>query len=489
MTKGGALGLGLLALIGLIHLPYPFHGDQALFMIYAQALDSGRALYADVWDVKQPGIYLLFWLSGKLFGFSEQGAHLLELVYLLAASYFMTRTAPFRRPWLLPLCLYGTYYASAAWQELTQVEILVSPLIYFCFWAAWRKDERPWVMWCAGLAVGFVALLKLALAPIPAAVLLVGTRSAAAWLRVALGAAAVWIPVAAWLARHDALGWMLWTTLSYPGESIRFRGMNSPVQLLQSLRWFAVHFLPWVIAAAFAAPLVWKDRRSPMIRALVVWIAMAAASITAQVISWWPYHFLLLMPPVAVLAMMAMDRLPGRWPVAAALAGLLIFTPQMLRKVRPLTWGALTGNPTASVRYQNAVSPTYAEVWKNTGFLRASDARPGPMFVFGTPLYLWLTGRRQEPGLDGWGVQFHVPSQWRTFTEDLRRTRPVYVFAQADSGALARQRWPEAMAVLDEDYRVKETSSAGTWYELSTPSAAETQIGKQPMQIVGVKAQ
>jgi hypothetical protein len=80
ITRYG-LPLVVLAVLGLIHLPYPFGGDQALFLLGAAALDRGEVLYVDFWDNKQPGIYFFFWLAGHLFGFSEAGVHLLELLW------------------------------------------------------------------------------------------------------------------------------------------------------------------------------------------------------------------------------------------------------------------------------------------------------------------------------------------------------------------------------------------------------------------------
>jgi hypothetical protein len=54
-------------------LAYPFHGDQAMFILGARVLAEGGTLYVDYWDFKQPGIYLIYFLAGRLFGFNEIG--------------------------------------------------------------------------------------------------------------------------------------------------------------------------------------------------------------------------------------------------------------------------------------------------------------------------------------------------------------------------------------------------------------------------------
>ena len=97
------LALGLVVLAGGVCLSRPFWGDQALFTVYAHQLTDGAVLYRDVFDVKQPGIFLFYALGGLLFGFSEVGIHLFELLYWIGFSafalvalrpYFTTRWAP-----------------------------------------------------------------------------------------------------------------------------------------------------------------------------------------------------------------------------------------------------------------------------------------------------------------------------------------------------------------------------------------------------------
>ena len=87
--------LGVILVLGAVHLPYPFGGDQALFTIGARELDRGAVLYRDFWDFKQPAIFWFYWLAGRLFGFDEVGVHALELVYflLLAAVLLLTLRA------------------------------------------------------------------------------------------------------------------------------------------------------------------------------------------------------------------------------------------------------------------------------------------------------------------------------------------------------------------------------------------------------------
>lgn len=131
----------MLVVLGLIHLPYPFAGDQALFVLGAAALDRGQVLYVDFWDIKQPGIYFLFWLAGRLFSFSEVGVHLFELLWhaLLAVALIAALRHYYEARWLsslAPLSTIGAYYCCAQGHLLTQLEILVALPLFACLWLA-----------------------------------------------------------------------------------------------------------------------------------------------------------------------------------------------------------------------------------------------------------------------------------------------------------------------------------------------------------------
>jgi len=66
----------------------PFGSDQALFTLYGRQLAHGAVLYRDLFDMKQPGIFLFYTSAEVLFGFTEVGIHLFELAYWFAFSLF-----------------------------------------------------------------------------------------------------------------------------------------------------------------------------------------------------------------------------------------------------------------------------------------------------------------------------------------------------------------------------------------------------------------
>src|SRR5262245_57903999 len=91
-SKPQLLALAAVFLVGLLHLPHPLGGDQALFLVGAQKLRHGALLYRDFWDVKQPAIFLFYLVGGTLFGFHEVGIHAFELLYLMAMAVVLQAT-------------------------------------------------------------------------------------------------------------------------------------------------------------------------------------------------------------------------------------------------------------------------------------------------------------------------------------------------------------------------------------------------------------
>ena len=167
--------LAAILLLGLINLPQPFGFDQALFAIGARKMAAGAVLYRDFWDVKQPAIFVFYLLGGRLFGFSEVGIHLFELLYLLlfSAALIVTLREAFEHHWgpgLAALLAVGYPYAIVGDWHLTQVEGLAGPPIYLALWFATRaadperKGRTSWA-W-SGVMGGIVLLFKLLFLPI-----------------------------------------------------------------------------------------------------------------------------------------------------------------------------------------------------------------------------------------------------------------------------------------------------------------------------------
>ena len=486
-----------IAVLGAARLAYPFHGDQALFMLGARTLAGGGTLYVDFWDCKQPGIYLLYLLAGRFFGFDEIGVHLFELVWNLgwAAAVISTTRSWFTRDWLrmvAPLAVIAPYYAAAGSWHLTQIEGLANlPLVAclaFAVTAAQGRNRVALMMAASGLCAGVVVSLKLILAPLPAAFWLV----ALAWayrerrigiveasvrfiLPAAIGMLVPLVVLLLWFAARGALEALFWTNLVYPGEALRTAPMQSPKILLSSLWWLLQMFAPWFVPALVALVAGWWSR-DLLCWMLTAWLAIGGVAVLIQALSWWPYHFLLFCTPIGLLGTKGLDvaiarlranggtRRAARLATAVALG--ILFAPTLV------TWAgkanaALAMDAFASehrVAFQRAVDPDFDSAWREARIIGDVNAHPGTIYVFGTPVLVLLSGRRQAIAVHGWSWELLLPRHWAMLPGQLARASPTYVYVSEFYAPLIARNSPDTLGLLERDYETLSSSAAGTWF-------------------------
>ncbi len=497
-------------LLGTVNLAQPLGWDQAIFTIAARRLHEGAQLYRDVWDVKQPGLFVFYLLGGSAFGFSEVGIHAFELLYWLAFSFLLQRSLKrdFPQPWaasLAPLLVVGLYYAVSGDWHLTQAEGLAGFPMFFALTLAARagEDGRSPVRALAlsGLCGGLVLFLKLLFLPILAVFWLLAL--ARAWPRhgaaatlagagaIAAGAALPFAIAAAYFAAHGTLGLAWWTNIVYPLQLSpphpRFRsGM-----LMEGLGWFGTNWAVPLGLAAFGVVATLGRARDRLMPSLLGWFGVGFAVILVQRLSWWEYHYLLLMVPVGVLAARGLgllsqrltdpaDRTGRRTALALGVALTLAFAPALGTAGLKAVYFAHDGfaRNAAAQRYHGirmSRGSAYAKILADIGLLSAPGARPGPIYVAGNPLYHWLSGRDSAiPRFGGVLTTYASAADWQEITRGLSAARPPYIFV--DRVYLEELRgMPERsapfLALLEGRYRMVQQSRMGAWWELGEGAA------------------
>ena len=499
-TRTEVLALLAVLALGLVHLPYPFDWDQSLFTLGGQRLAAGGVLYRDFWDLKQPGIYWFYTIAGRLFGFTEPGIHLGELVWMMA--FAGTLLATLRRRWgpgpaatLAPLFTVGAYYAAAGAQHLTQVEGLVGLPLYLTLWFATDgRDEPPraWRALLSGLCGAVVLIFKLAFLPLVGifwllalweAVRRAGVRRAllSLVLPVGLGLA---LPLTATLAifvHQGLLGTLVWTYFTYPAYLLsQIRGVDVN-RLFDGLQWFLLRFAP-LLGLATAGVGLGRPPGDALGRGLRLWFPVGFLVILAQRWSWWPYHYLLLLTPLGVLGAAGagalwsrLDR-PGaetprarRWAAAglgalfAGLIGLAAMKTTLLARKR----FALA--PADRVAYQERVSELYRGFSLDAARLVEPGRRAGALFVVDNPLVYLLAGRPLAPAFRGpLFVEDLRAGEWAELTARLERAPPAYILVEHHHLALLAGGTPRVASFADflaAGYRVAFTTERGAWYE------------------------
>lgn len=505
-TKLDILVLAAVVLAGLVHLPYPFDGDQALFITGASKISRGAILYRDFWDLKQPGIFGFYLLGGSLFGFTEVGIHMLELFYMAAFSivllftlrrYFESRAVVS----LLPLLTVGAYYGVTGSWHLTQVEGLVGFPLFLSLWFASNSSEGKGngavPLFLSGFMGGVVLLFKFLFLPILisfwlttliAAVLRKRERIPITLVRVCAPVlVGILIPLAivlGYFAWFDTLGILNYTFFEYPIRAMAELPGRRVGSLFKSLLWFLGSFTP-LTALAFVCVCATLGKRKGLLTKnlvfvnLVLWLVVGLGVIVVQRLSWWDYHYLLLCTPLGVLAARGVDVLwvqikeakpslsSGKGLAAAAFCLALLFSPFLasltLKSLYFVHLGLAYGKE-RQLQYQGEISGLYKTTLSEVEFLSKPDSLPGGIFVGGNPVYYYLSGRDPAVASNGWALELFLPKQWKLLTEQLAQARPAYIFVASDYLDLMTERSPQTSRFIDENYRVLRRGNAGVWY-------------------------
>lgn len=474
------VAIGGVTVLGLLNLPYPFHGDQSLFLLMAEQLDHGAVLYRDTWDGKQPGIFIFYLAAGRVFGFSEIGVHSFELAYWLVFATTVVlalsrRTRTVLALGLAPVLIVGIYYLGSRPSHLTQIEILVGFPLFLTAWLAnpisGQRSALRLIL--AGVAGGVALMLKLVLLPIVAAIwlpALINGRGRSTIRTIGLlsvGVGIILLPFVAYLARHDIIERVAWTTFVLPFDAV---GINerSPHRLLRSTGWFVISFYAPLVLAGIRL-LAFRSRPDQFTIAMLAWIVAAVPVTLLQL--WWSYHFLVFAVPVGLLAAEGLDSLASSWEdhrrwswplLVILLAGPLV---SVIYKTHQLAEHRFAVGYHDRLQYQESLRPGYREVRQQVAFLDEPESQPGSIFVFGNPRYQALSGRPAAIALNGWSPEYWSAEVWQWALDDLDATRPAYIYVSASASQLIADRSPQLAAFLESEYRKTRVGPNEIWYE------------------------
>jgi hypothetical protein len=516
-----AIGIALLA--GILRLPEPIWGDQALFIVGARTLDAGGLLYRDFWDVKPPGIYGLYWLAGKLFGFHGIGIHLFELGWMVALAIVLRHTLSryFYNPAIgrvFPWLMVGLYYATSDHRQLSQLECFINLPLFLLVWFALRAthqtEKRQRWLFLSGLMGGIILIFKVIFLPILVALWLVCLADF--WFKrqispiqilpqmicmIGLGCLTPIVPIVLYLSHVGTLHLAYETCFILPKQLVKQLPLSPLSRLIGNVNWFVRKYLP-VLGLASLGIYQWAKRWSFTQKRLVpqgglqlymlTWLGIGIPVILIQSQSWWTYHFMLLLVPLSILAAKAVDYvwqqngsllLPKRqWHATIIFRSLkqkawmnICLSILVGWHLLLLSWvGVYLGihgfalTESQLHRYQAFVSPVYAQAEKDLSFLRSteknnSDLKNSEMYVLGNPAYYLLTGKRQPVALQGWIPEMFLPTHWQQLQQQLSQAQPMYIYVLKTDEAYVI---PSFQTWLSQTYSVVSQTPEGKWYRL-----------------------
>ncbi|MBX3246272.1 MAG: hypothetical protein KF901_03740 [Myxococcales bacterium] len=156
---------------GLPSLGFRYGRDQALFHYVGRELLGGSVLYRDVFDIKPPGVYVVYAINHALFGATTWGIRLFDLCAVVLAGSLAGLAALPRRQRSSGAVGMGALVASA---------------LYFCVLDPWHAAQAEGFGMCA-LMAGLAVALRSQESP----------RRLGGWLGLLVGAAFLFKPTLA----------------------------------------------------------------------------------------------------------------------------------------------------------------------------------------------------------------------------------------------------------------------------------------------------
>ncbi len=490
--------------------------DQALFEYYAHRMRDGALLYHDIWDNKQPGIFLWYVASDWAFGHGWQGLRQsLALWYgasAVAAAVLCGLVKPRSRAWwLAPVFTVGLALLRIDAERPAQVEALVDlPLMLLAVLLLIEPRSRSGrsLRWAGvGVLTGVVASLKLVLAPLPAAFIVVAlvwrlhrreigalaVVQAFAWMLA--GFALVIGPIVAWFWSQGIIAEFMWTMFVYPGLALKQVPTQKLGMLVGSFKWLAVTCIPVALAAVLA---VREAVREPAARAsllgfiCVAWIGVGVLMIVLQKFSWWNTHMDLIDWPVGMLAALGLAGALGtdarvRTPLGRSLvlAAALLAVAGMGLHLARFGYGALRGGDWPKPHAEQRALETARLVAGN------AVAPCGTVYAIGDQAGVErATGLKQALHTHGLWFGAFLTAQIEQLPAELARVGPDLVYFDADHRRDFLRRAPVTLEALDawlgRDYdTVAVDALGGHWFHRRGARPGDVCPAVQPFHIPG----
>ena len=476
----------LIITVGLIKSPTVLGGDQSLFVVIAQLLDSGKVLYKDLFDYKQPGIFLFYLAAGKTIGWSDISIHLFELGYWVLFSAILFHSIKeyqlFRLDYfnaLLPLFIVGVYYCNATFFQLTQLEALINFPLFLIIWLldkAYKTDNNLFATYLAiGVLIGIVVLSKLVFAPIIFSFLLIHFIFTIKYknfkhiinkqlLPIILG---LMLPVSIFLGyifTHQIENLVLEIFFKIPTSVIGLTDQIDPSRLYGSISWFGRKMILLVLLAAIAFFLIPK-KEFHFFGLVLSWGIVGLVVILMQKTSWWSYQFQLLYVPIGLLALLGLDFVLYHLllitnPKRQFIANLIVVAVVALalnNQITSLKQGIMSKNYTKLSSFDYAKD----DAVKIMEVIKPEEA----IFICGNPRMYVLTSHLPELSTNGWILEYYLDYQWEAFYEEFKNKPPVYLFVKNDYDKLIELKIERLWELIINNYSEYDIVENGKWYK------------------------
>ncbi|MCC7091506.1 MAG: hypothetical protein IT524_06050 [Nitrosomonas sp.] len=478
--------LSLITTVGLLKSLTVLGGDQSLFVVIAQLLDAGKILYKDLFDYKQPGIFMFYLVAGKMIGWSDIEIHLFELGYWLLFSVILIYSLKdyhfFRANYfhaLLPLFIVGVYYCNATFFHLTQLEALINFPLFLIVWLldrVYKTEQHVFITYLAiGFLIGIVILSKLVFAPIIFSFLVIHfifTIKYKSFIHIIKKQLPPLI-VGFMLPLSVFIGYIVHYQIEHlvvdiffkiPASVIGLTDQIDPSRLYSSVSWFGKRMALLALLAAIGV-LITPRKELHFFGMIISWGVVGLFVILMQKTSWWSYHFQLLYVPIGLFAALGLD-----FVIYHTLQAINFRTPAVTGFI-VISFVAMAFNNQYAALKQGMLSTNYTKL-DSFDYARDDAANIIPMikpedsiFICGNPRMYVLTSHLPELSTNGWILEYYLDFQWEDFYTEFRNKPPTYLFVKNDYDRLIESKSEKLWQVILTEYREIDTVENGKWYK------------------------
>jgi hypothetical protein len=338
------------------------------------------------------------------------------------------------------------------------------------------SPRGKWQLALAGASAGFLLLIKpfygLVGAGFWAAFLIAdrkASRRVSTWAVLLLSAAAPVVAMIVWFALRGALPQLFDAMIVTPYEA---KLTVNPLSRVSGLLLTIGHLCygvrplwPMLIAAVWAA---YENRRNRKMLTAVgflgMWFITGAIGVLLQLQSWFPFQFLLILPPVALLAGVGLSWtlahiVKAAWPKRALAILLLGFCLWAARiPVRPLVvalWRT-GGDVPPSANFERHRRQLQYDA-------RQITCMPSEtVLAWMSPMVYRFSRCRSASPVEGTRMVWMPASLLDRVRQDIRGSSPRYIYLRDYD----IERFTAAMPGLMEQYAMVYQSTEGAWYRL-----------------------
>lgn len=329
--------VGLLLLISLPILTYPLGRDQGEFATIGRGLLYGRIPYIDLWNPKPPAVFYVYAAAMALFGQTTPALRAIDLLlipFVLAGIYALGSRLYCRMVGLWAALLFGVFYFTESFWTLTQNDgIVLFPMVLGMLCAVRAADEgKRHALWAlgAGVLMGWAVWFKYpfavfaGVAALSYLLLRLNQRLRVRWqdgIAFGVGLVAViggGIAVMKVLGAWDALLESATVTSAYTALGFNWADFSEAMRIALGFRWSQWGLL-FVLAAVgvgiafLVSPRSQSDSETKGVPSIARWVLILwlGAGLVVMLVQakGYDYHWLPMLPPLALLGAVAIDRI------------------------------------------------------------------------------------------------------------------------------------------------------------------------------------